>query len=101
DRERDGLEPDPDSLEPAQRPDLHEVIEAERQHRSARGRRTDRCEAAGLVGLLLAREQPVPAAGAEDEAREVAECGERDVHGTRACERPARPGEALPDEDAG
>ena len=84
DRERDRLEPDADSAEPAQHSDLDDVVEAERQHGTARRRRADRGEAAGLVRLLLGREQPVPAACADDEAREVAARG----HGDE--ERPAR-----------
>jgi len=78
DRERDRLEPDADPTEPAQRPDLDQVVEAERQHDAARSSCTDRRQAASLVGLLRAREQSMPAARPQDEAREVTDGGEGD-----------------------
>ena len=71
----DRLEPDADAAEPAQHADLDQVVEAEREHGPARGGGADRGEAASLVGALSRREQPVPGARAEDEAREIGERG--------------------------
>jgi hypothetical protein len=59
------------SAELSQSADLHDVVEAKWQHRSACSCGTDRSKAARLVGSVLAREQPAPAAGAHDEAQEV------------------------------
>ena len=78
DRQDDRVDPDADPAELPQHPDLDQVVEPERQDHAARGRGADRREAAGLVGALVRREQPVPGAGAEDEADEVGERRGRD-----------------------
>jgi len=100
DRERDRLESDPDAGELAHRSDLDEIVETERQHRTARGGSTDRCEAAGVVGPLFSRKQSTPTARTHDEAHEVTGRCDRDEQRPRVCERPARMRQAAADEDA-
>src|SRR5207245_5168662 len=75
DGERDRLEAEPDATQPAQRSDLDQIVEPEREHDAAGSRRPNRGQTAGLAGALVEREQAAPAAGTRHEADEVAEAG--------------------------
>src|SRR5581483_6309032 len=101
DRERDRLETDANSTQPAERSDLDQIVEPERQHRAARRRRADGREAARLVGLLAGREQPPPATRPQDEAGEVTQRGGRNERHSGMRERPARLRQPLTEQDAG
>jgi hypothetical protein len=76
----------------AQHADLDQVVESEGKDGAARCSCADRGQAAGLVGTLLPRKEPVPAARAKEEAGEVGESGGGGEQGEgRARDQPATP----------
>jgi hypothetical protein len=99
DRERDRVEAEPHAAEPAQCPDLDDVVETEREHDSARSCRATRREAATSV-WPFAWEQPLPAERTQEEAREVRDCGGQDECHVCLLQRPIRRCESSCREEA-
>ena len=100
DRKSDGVEPEPYAAEPPQRPDLDDVVEPERQHDPARRGGPARGEAAAAIGPV-AREEPLPAERAQEEAREVRGRRGQDERDVRLFQRPAGRREPSRGEKAG
>jgi len=83
--------------QPPQRADLDQVVKAKRQHDPTRRRRSDRREAARLIGTRIARKQSPPAARAEHEADEITDSGSNHQQQAGVRKRPTRAGQ-LPAE---
>ena len=101
DRERDRLETELDAAHAAQRADLDQVVEPERQDDAACRRSAAGGQAAGAIRAGSGGKELLPAECAEDVAREVKEDGAPDIPHLRMLKRPARVGESLPEQRTG
>jgi len=89
DGKSDRVEAESYTAQPAQRPDLDDVVQTERQHHSARRGRAARGKAAAAIGPF-ADEEPLPAERSQEEAREIRGRRGDDEHDVRILQRPAR-----------
>ena len=78
DRQDNRAQPDANAPQLLEHSDLDQVIEAKRQHGTARSRRPDGRQATSLIGTFVAREQPMPRTGAENQTRKVSDRRGRD-----------------------